>query len=132
MDSTEKGSTFGYKILLIAGVLVGTCAQLLMKQGVESMGGVHLGEGPLAVEMIKIFTNPYVLAGLFAIGVSMLVWLHVLSRLELSFAYPFVSISYVVILVFGWLVFNEGVTLLRVAGVGGIGLGVVLISRSEE
>ncbi|MFH1537877.1 MAG: EamA family transporter [bacterium] len=132
MNSAEKGSTLGYKILLVAGVLVGTCAQLLMKQGVESMGGVHLGEGPLAAELIKIFTNPYVLAGLCAIGVSMFVWLHVLSRLELSFAYPFVSISYVVILVFSWLVFHEGVTPLRVAGVVSIGLGVILISRSEE
>lgn len=103
-----------------------------MKRGVDSMGGVHLGQGPLTAELIKIFTNPYVLAGLVATAVGTIIWLHVLSHLELSFAYPFVSISYIVILVFGWLVFHEGVAAMRVAGVAAIGVGVILISRSEE
>ena len=121
-----------YKILLIIGILIGTCSQLLMKKGVESMGGVHLTNTQITVEIIKIFTNPYIIIGLFAIGISSLVWLHVLSKLDLSFAYPFVSISYIIIIFFGWLVFHEAVSALRVAGVAFIGAGVVLISRSEE
>ncbi|MEW6202080.1 MAG: EamA family transporter [bacterium] len=124
-------STRAYKILLIIGILIGTCAQLLMKKGVESIGGVHLADSPLIVEITKIFTNPYVIIGLFVIAVSSIIWLHVLSHLDLSFAYPFVSISYIIILFFGWLVFHESVTPLRIAGVALIGSGVILISKSE-
>ncbi|MEW5945224.1 MAG: 4-amino-4-deoxy-L-arabinose transferase [bacterium] len=132
MPKSGERSTTAYKLLLVAGVVINSGAQLLMKQGVNSMGGVTLAGGAVATEIAGIFTNPYVLAGLCAIAVSLLIWLHVISRLDLSFAYPFVSISYILILLAGWLVFGEHATPARAAGVILIGAGVIIISRTER
>ena len=57
-------------------------------------------------------------------------WLVALSRVDLSYAYPFASLSYVVMLTASWLLFNENITSLRLLGTVVIGLGVFLISRS--
>ncbi len=53
-----------------------------------------------------------------------------LSRVDLSFAYPFASLSYVVMLAASWQLFNEDISLLRLMGTAVIVFGVLLISRS--
>lgn len=118
-----------YKILLLVTVLVGSGGQIAMKLGTTSMGGFGGFSGP--VEMaLAVFMNPYILMGLFFTGVSMLLWLTVISKLDLSFAYPFMSLSYVVVLLFGWLVMSENVVALRVGGIACIMAGVFIISRT--
>jgi drug/metabolite transporter (DMT)-like permease len=71
-------------------------------------------------------------AGLFLFGLSALVWLVVLSRTSLSFAYPFASLTYVLILVFDRFWLNESVPGLRWAGVALIAAGIVLVSRTPH
>ena len=53
-----------------------------------------------------------------------------LSRVDLSYAYPFASLSYVVMLAAAWLLFKEDLSPMRLAGTGVVFLGVLLISRS--
>ena len=78
-------------------------------------------------------TGTYViLLGLGCTGVSMALWLTVISNLELSFAYPFVALSYVLITLYGWAALSEDVGGLRLAGVASIMVGVVIISRTEK
>lgn len=118
-----------YKILLIVTVLIGSGGQIAMKLGTTSMGGFGGFDG--VVEMaLALFLNPYIIAGLFCTGASMLLWLTVISKLDLSFAYPFMSLSYVVVLLFGWLAMDEKVVALRVCGIGCIMAGVFIISRT--
>jgi len=71
-----------------------------------------------------------VLLGMLTFVVSTGSHLLVLSRVDLSFAYPFLSLAYVVVTVYAYLVFKEDVNLYRVAGVALICLGTILISRS--
>jgi len=119
------------KVLLIFSILIGSCGQVMMKLGVNSIGGVSFNGAPAQV-LIHIFTCPYIIAGLFCVGISMLLWLTVISKLELSFAYPIVALSYVIILLFGWLALSEHISATRLAGIGCIMVGVVLISRTEN
>jgi len=91
-------------------------------------GVVELGLGSLkAVAM-----TPYVWAGLALFGVSALVWLAVLSRASLSFAYPFAALTYVLILLFDHFVLEEPVSALRWGGVAFIVAGIFLISRTAH
>jgi drug/metabolite transporter (DMT)-like permease len=60
----------------------------------------------------------------------MLIWLVILSRVELSYAYPMLSLSYVFIVLASWLIFNEHLSLLRLMGVLFISLGVMMVGRS--
>jgi drug/metabolite transporter (DMT)-like permease len=64
--------------------------------------------------------------------VSALVWLVVLSRASLSFAYPFAALTYVLILLFDLFVLDEQVPGLRWAGVGFIAIGIFLVSRTPH
>jgi drug/metabolite transporter (DMT)-like permease len=74
--------------------------------------------------------TPLVWIGLAVFGLSAIVWLAVLSQTELSFAYPFASLTYVIILVYGRFVAEEPVSPLRWTGVALIVAGIVLVSRS--
>jgi drug/metabolite transporter (DMT)-like permease len=78
----------------------------------------------------RIGTNPYVIVGLAVYVGSTLFWLVTLSRVDLSYAYPFASLSYVVMLLASWLLFKENITSLRLLGSFVVMTGVILISRS--
>jgi drug/metabolite transporter (DMT)-like permease len=79
-----------------------------------------------------LVTEPFVWAGLVLFGLSALVWLVVLSRASLSFAYPFAALTYVMILLFDAFVLDEQVPALRWAGVAFIAGGIFLISRTPH
>jgi len=111
--------------------MLASIGQVLLKYGVKSLGGLEFGGGA-AAELFRIFTCPYIVLGLFCIALNLLVWMTIISKLELSFAYPFASLSYALILLIGWLVLYERVNALRIAGVAFITIGVILVSRTEK
>lgn len=77
-----------------------------------------------------IVFNPWVFFGLVMMIVSMGSHLIVLSRVELSFAYPFIGLSFVLITAWGYFMLGESVNIIRIAGVGCICVGVVLVAQS--
>ncbi|MDD2485285.1 MAG: EamA family transporter [bacterium] len=113
---------------IVISVLLGALGQVFIKSGV--MRADVASDSLVTTRLIKIFMMPYVWAGLGLYIVSTLIWLLVLSRVELSFAYPLISLSYVAVLLISWLVFKEHVSMVRWAGVCIICLGVALIARS--
>ena len=80
--------------------------------------------------MPAVALNPIVLAGLTLFVVSMGSHLVVLSKVELSFAYPFLSLAYVLVAVWSYFLFGENLNAYRIAGIALICIGTVLISRS--
>jgi multidrug transporter EmrE-like cation transporter len=80
--------------------------------------------------LFYMFTHTSIMAGLFTYVASAGVWLYVLSKLEVSKAYPFVGLGFVFTLIFAYFFLNEPLTLLKVAGTVLIVAGVVLISTS--
>jgi hypothetical protein len=79
---------------ILVSVILGAVGQLLLKQGMGSMGPMGISINGLGGLLWKIGTNPYVVSGLFIYVLGTLFWLVALSRVELSFAYPFASLSY--------------------------------------
>ncbi|MFA5928744.1 MAG: SMR family transporter [Candidatus Margulisiibacteriota bacterium] len=117
-------------ILVLVPVLIGIVGQILLKKGMLQIGQFGVSPGELWPILLKMITNIYVIFGMLLYAVSAFLWLIVLSRMELSFAYPLLSTGYIFILLFSWLFFKEQVSLVRWSGVGVIWLGVYLISRS--
>jgi drug/metabolite transporter (DMT)-like permease len=99
-----------------------------MKHGMMIFGKFPVDQ--LLVKMIPMFMQPFVFLGLICFGVSSVFWLVILSRIDLSLAYPLVSIAYIVVALFSFFVFKENVSLLRWLGVITICFGVFLVSRS--
>ncbi|HEX2923120.1 MAG TPA: EamA family transporter [Chloroflexota bacterium] len=117
-------------VLILFSVFLGVAGQLLLKAGVAMIGPLILqGDGAFG-PVLRIAGNRRIWGGLFLYGVSMLLWLVAISRVELGYAYPFISLSYVLILVASWALFKEKISLLRLVGVAAICLGVVVVAAN--
>ena len=114
--------------ILATSILLAVAGQLLMKKGMLVFGTFPVRQ--LLYKIIPIFLNPYVFVGLACFGASAVLWLVILSRLELSLVYPMVSVAYILVALASWFFFKENVTLLRWLGILVIVMGVFLISRS--
>lgn len=137
MDSVEPNAARGlagtmnlalvYILISVAGSAAG---QLLLKKGMSSMGPLTIRADQVLPIAFGLATNPYVVCGLFIYVCGTFFWLTALSRVDLSFAYPFASLSYIAMILGGWLLFSERIDAWRIAGSAVILLGVLLISRS--
>jgi len=118
--------------LLLSSVFLGTVGQLCSKKGLTDIGPLYLDLAPSKVVgiVLKIFSNPLVLVGVFSYLLGSIIWLVVLSRTELSFAYPFVSLTYLLVFIGSWYLFGESISFLRCLGLGLILCGVIFISLS--
>ncbi|MDR1452795.1 MAG: 4-amino-4-deoxy-L-arabinose transferase [Candidatus Margulisbacteria bacterium] len=118
-------------LLVLVPVLIGVVGQLFLKKGMAVVGQFDFTALPqLLPQFARAFTNPWVFAGFAFYFLSSLFWMVVLSRVELSVAYPMLSLGYAVVLLASFFLFQEAVSPARWLGVLVIMLGVVLISRS--
>ena len=116
--------------LLLTGVLLNAGAQLLLKAGTNSIGLFEFSPANAVPIGWKIATEPHILGGLACYVVSVVVWILALSRVEVSVAYPLLSIGYVVNAIAAWYLFGEAVTPMRLTGIGIIIVGVYIVARS--
>ncbi|GGP18735.1 SMR family transporter [Silvimonas iriomotensis] len=117
-------------VLILIGVLLNAGAQLALKAGVRGIGHFEFSAANAVPIGWQLATNPYIITGLSCYVISVVVWIMALSRVEVSVAYPMLSIGYVVNAVLAWQLFGEALTTQRVAGIGIIIVGVFLIARS--
>ena len=117
-------------MLVLAGVLLNAAAQLLLKAGTNGIGAFTFTADNLVPVGIKVASNPFIVSGLGCYAVSVVVWIMALSRVEVSLAYPMLSIGYVVNAVAAWYLFGEALTAQRMIGIGTIIVGVFLMARS--
>ena len=111
-------------------VATNAAAQLMLKYGMMQLGPLSFsGVNPL-LKILQIVFSPWVFVGLATFVISMASHLFVLSKVDLSFAYPFLSLAYVLVAVFAYFVFREDLNALRIAGIAFICVGTVLIAQS--
>jgi drug/metabolite transporter (DMT)-like permease len=120
--------------MILLSVGLAAVAQLALKHGMNLVNDrlAPARFGLDAASLRAVVLQPFVWGGLALFGISAIVWLAVLSRASLSFAYPFASLTYVLILVFDAVVLDEAVPPLRWAGVACIALGIFLVSRTPH
>lgn len=119
-----------YIPLILAVVTTNAISQMLLKQGMNTIGKFEFNGGGLWATLPQVILNPYVIGGLAVLVFSMGLHLMALSRVELSFAYPFLSISYILVLIAGYVWFGETVNASRVIGVAFICVGTFFVARS--
>ncbi|HHJ80834.1 MAG TPA: transporter [Candidatus Tenderia electrophaga] len=119
-----------YIPLILAVVSTNALSQILLKKGMLTIGHFEFSGSSLAAVFPRVAFNLYIIAGLLMLVFSMGLHLMVLSRVELSFAYPFLSISYILVLIAGYLMFGEDINYYRMAGVALICVGTVFIAHS--
>ena len=116
--------------LVMLGVLLNAAAQLLLKAGTNSVGPFAFSAGNILPVGWRLATEPHILGGLACYVISVVVWIMALSRVEVSIAYPMLSVGYVVNALAAWYLFGEAVTPARLVGIGFIILGVFFVARN--
>ena len=115
---------------LLTGVLLNAGAQLLLKAGVKPLGALSVEASTLLATGARVLTQWPILAGLACYVISVAVWLVALSRVEVSIAYPMLSLGYVVNAVAAYWLFGEALGPMRCAGIAIILVGVYVVARS--
>jgi drug/metabolite transporter (DMT)-like permease len=118
-----KFITLGFLLLNIGLV---SAAQILLKFGTEKFGSI-VGNNNTLVALIKIATNPYILAGTSCYVLSLVLWIYILTRAQISVAYPVMSLSYITVMGLSIMFFKEAINLTQWTGALFIVIGTSLI-----
>jgi multidrug transporter EmrE-like cation transporter len=116
--------------LVLTGVLLNACAQLLLKAGTNRVGEFAFSLANVIPVGSRLALSPYIAGGLACYVVSVVVWILALSRIPVSIAYPMLSIGYVVNALAAWALFGEALGPQKLAGIAFIIVGVFLVARA--
>lgn len=111
---------------ILISILFSVCAQILLKHG---MSKVVIDDNEWLSVSYSVATNSFVILGLVCYGLSMVVWLYVLSKVEVSKAYPFVGLGFIGTMVFANYFLSEPITVPKLFGTLMIVAGVFLIAK---
>ena len=116
-------------VVILSGVLLNAVAQLLLKSGANAVGAIS-GWQAMRRAAPLLALHPAILGGLVCYAISVVVWIVALSRVDVSVAYPLLSVGYVVNALLAIWLFGESVSMQRWIGIGVILIGVALVARS--
>lgn len=116
--------------LIMTGVLLNAAAQLLLKAGTNAVGHFEFSAQNIVPVGMKLAFEPHIAGGLACYVVSVVVWIMGLSRVEVSIAYPMLSVGYVLNAVAAWYLFGESLTAQKLLGIAFIVAGVFLVARN--
>ena len=111
-------------LLVFISVFLAAIGQVAMKKGMDGVDINHF------TELTKILSRNYVWLGLSLYGISTVFWLVALTRVDLSYMYPLISLGYVLTAVFAYTFLHEHISLMRWGGILLVIGGVILIIRT--
>lgn len=127
----ERGGidrTMGYLFIALTVALT-VYGQLIIKHEIDSVGGIPSGPSAIGYLLKFMFLRPLVLSGLFSAVLASFAWVAALSKFELSYAYPFMSLNFVVVAALSVTLFGETFNAYKFIGIALICLGVFVVSR---
>jgi drug/metabolite transporter (DMT)-like permease len=114
--------------LTILGTVVG---QLLTKQGMLIAGNMPSGKIDAVLFLMKnMIINPFIVSGLLCAVFAAMSWMATLSKSELSFAYPFMSLAFPIVMLLSGMIFGEHLSFARWIGMAVIMFGLVIVAKS--
>jgi multidrug transporter EmrE-like cation transporter len=116
--------------LILLCVLLNSVAQLLLKEAMNRIGHFTFSLTHIIPIGIQVATNPFFMAGLICYVFSLVVWLLVLSRIDVSIAFPLNSISFIVCAFGAYIWLGESLSFMRIVGIVVIMTGVLLVTNS--
>jgi multidrug transporter EmrE-like cation transporter len=120
-------TTFGF---IFTGICLNAVAQLLLKAGTNAVGAIHLTAQNWFGIGVKLATQLPIIGGLTCYVLSVVVWIIGLSRVDVTIAYPMLSLGYIINALGAWYFLGETVSVQRLLAIGVILVGVALLARS--
>jgi multidrug transporter EmrE-like cation transporter len=116
--------------LIGLSILTSVAGQTVIKVGI-SQPKVATGVNGILGLITTILGSPLILSGLVLYGIGALAWIAVLARVNLSYAYPFLALNFVLIAVVARLFLGEAVPMMRWLGIGVICAGIFVVAQSS-
>jgi len=114
-------------IIILTGILFASLGQVFWKIGMNSIGAI---DNFSISGIISMFLNPLIILGLVMYGLSTVFWLIALSQKDLSYVYPFIALTFIIVLVLSKFVLHENVGVYRIIGTLIIIAGLVVVVRT--
>lgn len=125
-----KSRWFSTVLVIACALMLNVVGQTLLKYGMGAMGPLQISLETLPSIVWQMAFSPYVIGGMLVYVLATFFWLVTLSRVDLSVAYPSLSLTQVLVLGVAWLILREEISPMRVAGVLVICFGMLLVARS--
>ena len=116
-------------IVLFFAIITAVISQILFRLGVGNIGEINLSKSTLPNEILKIITSIPIVFGLAFYSFGFLAWMSAMSKLGLSYVYPFTSLNYVLVLIFSWMIFEEPLSPIKWLGVLIIIIGIFIAAK---
>ncbi|MEP7200221.1 MAG: EamA family transporter [Chloroflexota bacterium] len=117
-------------IILAINIVSIVAGQVLLKLGMRNSGGFALDDiARDPTVLVRVFLNPFIFVGMTFYVINVFLWFDVLSRSDLSYVYPFLSLGYAAVVIASALFLGEQLTWQRLIGVAIITVGVFIVSR---
>jgi drug/metabolite transporter (DMT)-like permease len=103
--------------------------QIVIKWQVNSAGIMPVELNEKMGFMLRLLLNPWVMSGFVSAFLAAISWMGAMSKFPISYAYPFMSLAFVLVLIFSNIFFKEPITIGKTIGMGFIVLGIIFGSK---
>lgn len=124
MKNTEEREKMNVIIIILSGILCASLGQVFWKLGMNAVGAI---DNFSISGIVSMFLNPLVFLGLLMYGLSTIFWLIALSQKDLSYVYPFVALTFIIVLLLSKFLLHENVGLYRIVGTLIIIAGLIIV-----
>lgn len=123
--NNQNSSSMGF-IYIFGCILFTVYGQLVLKWRMNLKGELPAELGDKLFFMAKLFIDPWLISGFAAAFVASLFWMAAMTKFELSFAYPFMSLSFLIVFVLSIFLFGEAFTWGKLIGLAMVVLGLIV------
>lgn len=120
--------TMSYLYVLLT-ILLTVYGQIVIKWQVLKVGSLPQDTADKILFMLQLLLNPWIVSALAAAFLASFFWMAAMTKLQLSHAYPFMGLTFVVVMLASGFFFHEPITTLKVVGVALIVLGLTVASQ---
>jgi multidrug transporter EmrE-like cation transporter len=124
----QSGNIVGF-VYVFGSVLFTVYGQIVVKWQVRKAGALPAPLSEKILFLTHLVLNPWVMSAMAAGFFALLCWLAAMTKFELSYAYPFMSLAFVFVLILSALLFHEAMTVPKILGICVIVLGIIVASR---
>lgn len=116
-------------VYILSTIVFTVYSQLVMRWQVVAAGSLPSDSFGKVGFVISLIANPWVLSGIFATFLAGVSWMLAMTRFEISYAYPFVSLNYILVLLAGFFLFNETLGAAKLIGSALVIVGIIVIAK---
>ena len=116
-------------VFIFGTIILTVYSQLIMRWQVTEAGVPPSDMVAKLVYIVNLLLNPWVLSGILATFLAGVSWMLTMTKFEISYAYPFVSLNYLLVLAAGFMLFNETISTAKILGSVLVILGIVVIAK---